>query len=44
MEVFTNVLEPFVVVDMLDPKSNHIFNFDSDYLIKKCSKKMLDYE
>ncbi len=42
MEVFTKVLEPLIVVDMLNPKSNYIHNFDNDYLVKKCSKKMFD--
>ncbi len=31
MEVFSEVLEPLIVVDMPDPKSDHIHSFDIDF-------------
>jgi hypothetical protein len=30
MEVFMKVLEPLIVVDMVNPKSNHVHKFDND--------------
>jgi hypothetical protein len=44
MEVFTKVLEP--LVEVATPKLNvkHVHSFDIDFLVKKHSKRLLDYE
>lgn len=45
MKDFLEFLEPFVVVDMLDPIFDHIRNFDIVSSVKKHSNlKMLDCE
>jgi hypothetical protein len=44
MEVFSEVLELFIEVVMFDPKFKHIHNFDIDSLIKKCSRRLFNYE
>jgi hypothetical protein len=44
MEVFMEVLEPLIEVAMPKPNANHVHNFDIDSLVKKHSKRLLDYE
>ncbi len=45
MKDFLEVIEPFIVVDMLNLVSDHIHNFDIDCPLKKCSnKKMFECE
>jgi hypothetical protein len=44
MEVFSEVLELVIVMDMLDLESNHIYSFDIDFHMKKRSKRMFDCE
>jgi hypothetical protein len=44
MEVFTKVLEPLLEVAMPKLDAEHVHNFDIDSLIKKCSKRLFDYE
>jgi hypothetical protein len=44
MEVFTKVLEPFVEVATPKLDTKHVHNFDIDFIVKKRSKRFLDYE
>jgi hypothetical protein len=44
MEVFTEVIEPFVEVVTLELDAEHVHNFDIDFLVKKCSRILLDGE
>jgi hypothetical protein len=44
MEVFIEVLEPFVEVATPEPNVEHIHSFDIDSLVKKCSRRLLDCE
>jgi hypothetical protein len=44
MEVFIEVLEPFVEVAMPKPNAKHVHNFDIDSPIKKRLRRLLDYE
>jgi hypothetical protein len=44
MEVFMEVLEPFIEMAMLEPNTEHVHNFDIDSHVKKHSKRLLDYE
>jgi hypothetical protein len=44
MKVFTEVLEPFIQVTMLEPDVEHVHNFGIDYPVKKCSSRLLDCE
>ncbi len=38
------VLEPFVEVAMPKPNVEHVHKFDIDFLVKKHSKKLFNYE
>jgi predicted subunit of tRNA(5-methylaminomethyl-2-thiouridylate) methyltransferase len=44
MEVFTEVLEPFIEVVTPQPNVEHVHSFDIDYSVKKCSMRLLDCE
>ncbi len=44
MEVFMEVLEPLIEVAMPKPNAKHVHNFAIDSLVKKHSKRLLDYE
>jgi hypothetical protein len=44
MEVFMEVIEPFVEVVTLELDAEHVHNFDIDFPVKKCSKILLDGE
>jgi hypothetical protein len=44
MEVFTEVIEPFIEVVTLELNAEHVHNFDIDFLVKKCSRILLDGE
>jgi hypothetical protein len=44
MEVFTEVLEPFIGVAMPKPHTEHVHNFDIGFLVEKHSRRLLDYE
>jgi hypothetical protein len=44
MEVFMEVLEPFIEVAMPEPNNKHLHNFDIDSFVKKCSRRLLDCE
>ncbi len=44
MEVFLEVLELFIEVVTFNPKFKHIHNFDIDFPIKKCSRRLFNYE
>jgi len=44
MEVFTKVLKPLVEVAMPEPNTKHVHSFHIDSPIKKCSRKLLEYE
>jgi len=44
MEVFTEVLKPFIEVAMPEPNTKHVHNFNIDSLVKKRSKMLFDYE
>jgi hypothetical protein len=43
-EVFIKVLEPFIEVAMPKLDVEHIQSFEIDSPIKKCSKRLFDYE
>jgi hypothetical protein len=43
MEVLIEVLELFVEVAMPKPNVKHVHNFDIDFPIKKCLRRLLDY-
>jgi hypothetical protein len=44
MEVFTKVWGPFVEVVTLEPNVEQVHNFNIDFLVKKHSMRLLDYE
>ncbi len=44
MEVFIQVLELLVEVAMPKPNTKHVHNFNINSLVKKHSKRLLDYE
>ncbi len=44
MEVFAKVLEPLIEVATPEPNAKHVHSFDIDSPIKKCSKRLFDYE
>jgi hypothetical protein len=44
MEVFTEVLELLVEVAMHELNTKHVHNFDIDSLVKKRSRRLLDYD
>ncbi len=44
MEVFMKVLEPLVEVAAPKPNTEHVHNFNIDFLVKKRSKRFFDYE
>ncbi len=44
MEVSMKVLEPLVEVAAPKPDTEHVHNFNIDFLVKKCSKRFFDYE
>jgi hypothetical protein len=44
MEVLIEVLEPLVEVAMPELDAEHLHSFDIDFPIKKCSRRLLDYE
>ncbi len=44
MEVFMEVLEPFVEVAMPKVDAEHVHNFNIDSLVKKHSKRLFDCE
>jgi hypothetical protein len=44
MEVFIEVLEPFIEVAMFDPNAEHVHNFNIDYHVKKHSRRLFHCE
>jgi hypothetical protein len=44
MEVFMEVLEPLVELAMLKLDAEHVHNFDINSFVKKCSRRLFDYE
>jgi hypothetical protein len=44
MEVFTYMLEPFIEVAMPELAAKHVHSFDINFLVKKCSTRLLDCE
>jgi len=44
MKVFTKVLELLIEMATLEPDTEHVHNFDIDYLIKKHSGRLFDCE
>jgi hypothetical protein len=44
MEVFIEVMEPFVEVVTFELDAEHVHNFDIDFPIKKCSRRLFDGE
>ncbi len=44
LEVFMEVLEPFIEVAMLKLDVEHVHNFDINFLVEKWSRRLFDYE
>jgi hypothetical protein len=44
MEVFMEVLQPFIEIAMLELDIKHVHKFDIDSPVKKCSRRLLGYE